>query len=105
MKKLIAITTALLIGAGMLLAPPASAGARENKLFYKIVTTSAPELKLVKRKQLFRIAKTTCRYLRAGFMPTDAVIMGIENGLTRNAAISIVTGAIVFYCPEQEEYI
>ena len=105
MKKLIAITTASLIGAGMLLAPPASAGVREDKLFYKLVTTTSPELKYVSRKQLVKVAKSNCRYLRAGFMPTDAVILGVENGLTVDAALSIVAGAITFYCPEQEEYV
>ena len=105
MKKLIAITTALLIGAGMLLAPPASAGIRENKLFYKIVTASAPELKLVSRKQLVKTAKATCRYLRSGFMPMDAVEMGMDSGLSTNEALSLVAGAITFYCPEQEDYV
>lgn len=105
MKKLIAITTALLIGAGMLLAPPASAGVRENKLFYKMVTTAAPELKFVSRYRLVKTAKATCRYLRSGFMPMDAVEMGMDSGLSTNEALSLVAGAITFYCPEQEDYV
>jgi hypothetical protein len=101
MKKIIAAATAAIVGT-LLLAPPASAGVQDDKLFYKLVTAEAPALKQVTRKQLVKTAKETCKFLRAGFGIMDAVDLAEDAGLTQNEATAMVAGAVVFYCPEQE---
>jgi len=103
MKKLIAVIAAGLIGGSMLMAPPAQANSQNDRLFYKIVTQEAPSFKAVSRKQLVKVAKTTCKALRSGVGVLEVVALAEDNGLTSNQAMSLVAGAVVFYCPEQED--
>jgi len=103
MKKLAALTTALLIGATLLLAPPANAGVKEDKAFYRITTNSAPALKALSRKELVKTAKLTCKFLRNGFTLIDALDIMEESGLTRKESLAILAGSVVWYCPEQED--
>jgi hypothetical protein len=40
--------------------------------------------------------------LRSGKGILDAVNIALDAGLSRNVAYTLVAGAVVFYCPEQE---
>jgi len=102
MKKLIALTAALMLGVGLIAAPAQATPKRDQDLYVKLVRQEAPELRQVKRKELINAARTTCRYLRAGGGILDAVSIGIDSGLKRNTSIAVVAGAVVFFCPEQE---
>lgn len=103
MKKLIAATSAALIGATLLLAPPAQAGVREDRLFYSLVTGDAPTLKSVTRKQLVKTARETCKFLRSGFTIMDAYDMMEDTGFSEREISAFLAGSIVFYCPDQED--
>jgi hypothetical protein len=103
MKKIIAITTTLLIGAGLLLAPPASAGIKEDKAFYAFVTKQAPAFKGITRPKLVKTAKTTCEFMRSGFTILETVEVMEDAGFTENQSITFVAATVVFYCPEQED--
>lgn len=102
MKKIIAATSAALIGATLLLAPPAQASASDDRLFYRLVTKDAPALKAIKQRDLVKTARETCKYLRAGFGILDAHDLMTDTGFTDREANAFLAGAIVFYCPEQE---
>lgn len=104
MKKIAAIAAAvaLTIAGAIAVAPAVSAGPKDDALFVKLVKKEAPELKAVSSRQLIKTAKQTCSFLRSGFTILEAVELAEEAGLSQNAGMSIVAGAIVFYCPEQE---
>lgn len=103
MKKVIAATSAALIGATLLLAPPAQAGPKDDRLFYTLVTQEAPTLKAVGRKNLIKTARETCRYLRSGFTIIDAYDLMEESGFAEREISAFLAGAVVFYCPDQED--
>lgn len=103
MKKIIAATVAALTGATLLLAPPAQASASDNRLFYRLVTSEAPALRAIKQRDLVSTAKETCKFLRNGFTILDAHDLMTESGFTNNEASAFLAGAIVFYCPDQED--
>ena len=102
MKKIIAVVASVLIGIGLVAAPPAQANAKDDRLFYSIVTSEARALKAIPRKQLVKTAKETCKFLRAGFTILDAYDLMSESGFTDKEAAAFLAGAVVFYCPEQE---
>lgn len=102
MKKIIALTTALLIGAGVLLAPPANAGIKEDKAFFSYVTKTEPGLKGISRKQMVKVAKQTCKFLRTGYTILDAVDLMEDAGFTENESVVFIAATVVFYCPDQE---
>lgn len=103
MKKIIALTTALLIGVGLLLAPPANAGIREDKAFFSFVTKEAPTLKGISRKEMVKVAKKTCKFMRSGFTVIEAVDIMEEAGFTQKESVTFIAATIVFYCPDQED--
>lgn len=103
MKKIIAVIAGMIIGFGVLVAPPAQASAKDDRLFYSLVTSSAPTLKGVSRRQLVKTAKETCKFLRNGFTIFDAYDLMEESGFTNKEITAFIAGAIVFYCPEQED--
>lgn len=102
MKKMIAVIASLLVGIGLVVAPPAQANARDDRLFYSLVTSEARSLKAIPRKQLVKTAKETCKFLRAGFTILDAYDLMEDSGFTAAEATAFLAGAVVFYCPEQE---
>ena len=104
MKKIAAVAAAvaLAVVGAVAVAPAASAGPKDDALFVKLVKADAPELKPVSSRTLIKTAKATCQYLRAGFTILDAVDLAENSGVSQTAAMSLVAGAIVFYCPEQE---
>lgn len=102
MKKIIAATSAAVIGATVLLASPAQASASDDRLFYRLVTKEAPALKGIKQRDLVKTAKQTCDFLRTGYGILDAHDLMTEAGFTTRQANAFLAGAIVFYCPEQE---
>ncbi len=71
-------------------------------MYVKIVRSEAPELRAISKKQLVTAAKTTCKYLRAGGGILGAVDLAMDAGIRENTAIALVAGAVVFYCPDQE---
>lgn len=110
MKKKIAAAvaaSALLLGGSTIAAAPAQAsastGIKDDKLFVKLVTSSAPGLKGIPRKTMVKTAKQTCKFLRNGYTILDAVDLMEESGFTQNESTAFIAGAIVFYCPEQED--
>jgi hypothetical protein len=103
MKKAIAVMAAVLIGGTALIAPPANAGPRDDRLFYSLVTKEAYTLKAVPRKKLVKVAKETCKGLRAGLTITDIWEIMEDTGFRQNEISSFIAGAVVFYCPEQED--
>jgi hypothetical protein len=60
-------------------------------------------LKGVSRKQLVKTAKETCKFLRAGFTIMDAYDMMEDSGFTNKEITAFLAGAVVFYCPDQED--
>jgi hypothetical protein len=102
-KKTIALITAALFGGAVLLAPPATAGPRDDRLFYSLVTGEAYTLKAVSRKKLVSVAKETCKGLRSGLTILDIYEMMDDSGFRPNEISSFIAGAIVFYCPDQED--
>lgn len=101
MKKVI---IGLLAVALVFIAPaPAQASAKNDRLFYSVVTSSAPTLKGVPRKDLVKTAKETCKFLRSGFTIMDAYDLMEETGFTNKEITAFIAGAIVFYCPDQED--
>lgn len=102
MKRLIALAASLFLGLGIAVAPPAAADARNDRLFVKTVTAEAPDLRGISLKTMVKTAKSTCKFLRAGFGALDAVEMMENAGFSENASITFVAGSIAFYCPDQE---
>ena len=114
MKNKIISTLAVLplvVGGSIAAAPVASAstqtvavaGIKDDKLFVKIVSNEARGFKGIPRKTMVKTAKQTCKYLRAGFTVLDAVYLMEKTGFTENESMTFVAGAVVFYCPEQED--
>jgi hypothetical protein len=104
-KSLIAIVASIALMFAFIAPAQASAptGLRDDKLFVKLVTAEAPTLKGIPRKTMVKTAKQVCKYLRAGFTILDAVYLMEDNDFTENESMSFVAGAVVFYCPEQED--
>lgn len=106
MKKIIAIVTALMIGGSALVAAPAAQALTKNEIKYvKLLKSEAPELYVVSNKKLVKSGKLTCRYLRSGATVVDAIEVMENAGLDEDTSIAIVAAAVVFFCPEQEDYI
>lgn len=107
MKKIAAVFTAVaLFFGGVVAAAPASAtavaAASDDRLFFKLVTKEAPSLKAAGQKTLVKTAKQTCKFLRSGFTILDAYELMENNDFTEKEITAFLAGAIVFYCPEQE---
>lgn len=109
MKKIIAATASAVLAAAtaIVVAPPAQAASpsdiREDRLFVRLVTEEAPSLKGIGRKTMVKTARQTCKFLRTGFTIIDAIDLMQESGFSENEAIAFISGAVVFYCPEQED--
>lgn len=114
MKRKIISTLAVLsiaVGGSIAVAPSASAstqtvsvsGIRDDKLFVKIISEEAPIFKGIPRKTMVKTAKTTCKFLRSGFTIFEVVESMEDSGFTENQSMTFVAGAIVFYCPDQED--
>ena len=102
-RKLATATAAVALAAGIAAAPPAAASSKKNdNLYIQVIRQEAPILRGVPRKDLIAGAKATCKYLRAGYGILDAVNLATDSGLSKNVAYTLVAGAVVFYCPEQE---
>ena len=71
--------------------------------FYALVTNEEPALGAISGKKLVKTAKTTCRYLRTAGTILDAHDLMTESGFTDDQATAFIAGAIVFYCPDQED--
>jgi len=105
MKKIIAVVSALIIGGSVFVAAPAQASSSNDRMYAKILKTTAPELSVISNKKLIRSGKLTCRYLRAGATIFEAIEV-IENaGLDEDTAMAMVAASVFFFCPEQEEYL
>lgn len=108
MKKFYAVIAALAfaISTAFITAAPAQASvpaaASDDRLFVKLVTKEAPELRGISTKTMVKTAKSTCKFLRSGFTVLDAVELMEDNGFSEKASIAFVAGSIVFYCPDQE---
>lgn len=108
-RVLAIVSAALIATASLITAPAVSAAQPAKKLtsndrqYIALVRDSAPELRYVKPKQLVKSAKVTCRTLRSGYTILDVYDIGIESGLGSTATTALIAGAIVFYCPEQED--
>lgn len=110
MKKVIAASVvaacALALGAPAAHAATPAAGPvslSDDIQFYALVTKEEPALRAISRKKLVKTAKTTCRYLRTAGTILDAHDLMTESGFTDDQATAFIAGAIVFYCPDQED--
>jgi propanediol dehydratase large subunit len=103
MKKIIALTAALLIGMSAFVAAPAQASPKDDRMFYSIVTSKSPAFKAVARKQLVRTAKAACKVLRKGYTIIDVLEVMEESGFTERQSMILTAATIVFYCPEQKD--
>jgi len=106
-KRISALIGAIVIAGALSLTAvsPAQAYTSNDNLYFKVVRSEAPILKKVSKKTLKRNAKVTCKYLRAGGTVYRAVSIAEDNGLDSDTAMVLVAGAVVFYCPEEEDYI
>lgn len=105
MKRIIGATIAAVFTVGLIAAPPAHAGPKDDRMFYTIVTSNEPAFKAITRKKLVSVAKQSCKTMRSGFTPLEVHDMMTDSGFTDNQATAFVAGAILFYCPEQEKNI
>ncbi len=106
MKKIIAIVTTLMIGGTALVAAPAAQALTNNELKYaKLLKSEVPEFYSISSKRLVKSGKLTCRYLRSGATVVDAIEVIQDSGFDEDTALSLVAASIVFFCPEQEDYI
>lgn len=111
MKKLLAaaLTTGLLLTGGVIAAPSSSASVQQSapsytkkdNLYYSLIAADNPSLRGLKR-DLIKLGKTSCRAMRSGVGVLDLIYIGIDSGFTEDEVISILAGAITFYCPDQE---
>jgi hypothetical protein len=102
MKKLVALSSVLIIGASVFVAAPAQASPKNDRLYVKVLKAEAPILSSVKAVTLIKSGKLTCKYLRSGASLFDAVEVAEEAGLDNDTTLSMVAAAVVFFCPEQE---
>jgi hypothetical protein len=89
-------------------ASPAVASApsytKNDKQFVKTIRAESPVLYGVGAKLLISTAKETCKFLRKGYGTIfDAIGLAEDGGLDEDTAMTMVAGAIIFYCPEQED--
>ncbi len=89
-------------------AAPAVASApsysRNDKQYVSAVRTESPILKKVGAKSLISLGKETCLFLRKGYGTIfDAIAIGEDSGLDEDTSMTLVAGAIIYYCPEQED--
>lgn len=106
-KKISALIGAIIIAGSLSLTAvsPAHAYTNNDDLYFKVIRSEAPILKKVSKKTLKSSAKATCKYLRGGGNVYRAVSIAEDNGLDSETAMVLVAGAVVFYCPEEEDYI
>jgi len=106
-KRISALIGAIIVAGALSLTAvsPAQAYTSNDNLYFKVVRLEAPELRGVSKKTLKSSAKATCRYLRAGGTVYRAVEIAENNGLNTDTAVTLVAGAVVFYCPEEEAYL
>lgn len=107
MKKII-ITAAAAFALVISTAAPAVASApsytRNDKSYLKTIRAESPALYGVNSKLLISTAKETCKFLRKGYGTIfDAIGIAEDGGLDEDTAMTMVAGAIIFYCPEQED--
>lgn len=97
---------ALVVGLLVVFAPSSNAavqtGAREDRMFYQLLIKEAPSFRGASQKSLVKTAKSTCKYLRAGYDAVDAVLLMERNGFSESEAVAFTAASMVFYCPEQE---
>lgn len=103
MKKVIALAVSAAAVGALFLATPAQASTGNDRLFYSLVTKDAPTLKAVPRRDLVKTAKETCKFLRNGFTIMDAYDLMEESGFSDKEISPFLAGAVVFYCPDQED--
>lgn len=107
-KKSIIVAVVASIGLVFSTAAPAVASApaaysRNDKAFVKAVRNESPILYGVGARLLISTAKETCKFLRNGYGGVlDAVGFAEDGGLDEDTAMTIVAGAVIYYCPEQE---
>lgn len=115
MKKTIAAiaASAILVTSFAVAAPAASASTSvtpavaqtltsNDNLFVKLVRKEDSVFKKVPSATMVKTAKATCKFIRSGFSTIDAVNLMEESGFSNNASLAFVAGAVVFYCPEQQ---
>lgn len=109
MKRILA--SAFLMGLALVLLVPAPAASAatpswtdKDRLYVKMVRQQAPAFKYISAKDLIGSAKLSCEVMREnGSSPLELVEVAIDSGLTQRQAIALIAGAVVFYCPEQDE--
>ena len=106
MKRVLAGVAALALT--ITVAAPATAAVttklnKNDRLYVSILRSEVSELRYVSPAQLVKGAKITCKGLRSGMTLLDVVEIAVDNGLSENTAMALVAGAVVFYCPEQED--
>lgn len=104
MKRTAAIIAIVI--AALFVAAPATAAVptlnSNDRLFLKTIRATEPMLKRVSSKTLIDTAKGACKAMRSGLTILDVVALGEESGLDSEVAVALTAGAVVFYCPEQE---
>lgn len=106
MKKIIATvvtSSIMLVGGSTAASATASTDLKKDKMFVSIISSRAPEFKGIARSTMVKTAKQTCKFLRAGFGPLEAVDLMIDNGFTEDGSMTFVAGAVVMYCPDQKD--
>lgn len=77
-----------------------------DRLFVKAVRAQAPAFRSIPARDLIESAKLACEVLDTGYYTVfDVVDTAIEAGFSQKQAITLVAGAVVFYCPEYEDYV
>lgn len=105
MKKIIAIVSALIIGGSVFVAAPAQASPSNDRMYVRILKSEAPELYGISSKKLIKSGELTCKYLRSGSTIIEAIEVMEDAGLDQDTALALVAASVVFFCPEQEDYI
>lgn len=107
-KRIAAGAVAVVAAAAVGLAPAASAKAsdystkKKNQL-WSWASKSAPELRIIGKKDVIETAVITCDALRSGLYVEDLVpLIAAADPIIHDGLITITAGAPVFLCPDQQ---
>lgn len=106
-KRISALIGAVVIAGALSLTAvsPAQAWTSNDNVYFRVIRAEAPDLRYVSKATLRKSARVVCQYLRSGGTISESVDAAEGTGIEYDTALTLVAGAVVFYCPEQEDYL
>lgn len=75
----------------------------KDAVFLDAVRSKSAELNSVPDYMLVDLAGNICDALQAGVPIEQVLTIGVNSGLSSTSVAAIAAGAVVFYCPEQND--